>query len=63
MIHAHIYNENINDGDHGPMYLKLQDKINKDAGTQITITCDVNKEIRVLQKHVWRCNRPCRKSY
>ncbi|KAL0266826.1 UNVERIFIED_CONTAM: hypothetical protein PYX00_009265 [Menopon gallinae] len=61
MIHAYLFvTRNYKDrDDHGPEFHKHMYRINKEAGTNITVYHDFNDEVAYYQKHIWRCNGPC----
>ncbi|KAF5279355.1 hypothetical protein FQA39_LY05465 [Lamprigera yunnana] len=61
MIHAYLFvtdNNTDHDG-HGPQFHKHMDRINQEAGTNITVYHDFHDEVRLYQQHWWRCNGPC----
>ncbi|XP_075218187.1 DNA-dependent metalloprotease SPRTN [Lycorma delicatula] len=61
MIHAYLFvtqNDRDRDG-HGPEFKKHMHRINNLAGTNITIYHSFHNEVKVYQKHWWRCNGPC----
>ncbi|KAI4470043.1 hypothetical protein MML48_1g18655 [Holotrichia oblita] len=67
MIHAYLFvthNNRDRDG-HGPEFHKHMFRINKEAGTNITVYHSFHDEVRLYQQHWWRCNGPCqtRKPY
>lgn len=41
------------------MYGTCFNRINKEAGTHISVYHTFHDEVRHYQKHVWRCNGPC----
>ncbi|CAH0395595.1 unnamed protein product [Bemisia tabaci] len=62
MIHAYLFvtaNNRDRDG-HGPEFHKHMGRINKEAGTKITVYHSFHDEVRLYQQHWWRCNGPCR---
>ncbi|XP_061609888.1 DNA-dependent metalloprotease SPRTN isoform X1 [Phyllopteryx taeniolatus] len=67
MIHALLFvTQNNRDRDgHGPEFCKHMNRINKDAGTSITVYHNFNDEVDVYRQHWWRCDGPCqtRKPY
>ncbi|XP_050462196.1 DNA-dependent metalloprotease dvc-1 isoform X1 [Cataglyphis hispanica] len=61
MIHAYLFLTN-NDSDrdgHGPNFCKHMYRINKEAGTNITIYHNFHDEVRLYRQHWWKCNGPC----
>ncbi|XP_068085362.1 DNA-dependent metalloprotease dvc-1 isoform X2 [Anabrus simplex] len=63
MIHAFLFitdNDRDRDG-HGPQFRKHMDRINKEAGTNITIYHTFHAEVELYQQHWWRCDGPCQK--
>ncbi|VEN42915.1 unnamed protein product [Callosobruchus maculatus] len=64
MIHAFLFvtfNEKER-AEHGPEFKKHMRRLNKDAGTAITIYHDFHDEVDLYTKqHWWRCNGPCQK--
>ncbi|KAK0096087.1 hypothetical protein PV326_006501 [Microctonus aethiopoides] len=61
MIHGYLFltNNNRDRDGHGPEFCKHMDRINRDAGTNITIYHTFHDEVRLYQQHWWRCNGPC----
>lgn len=62
MIHAYLFltnNDRDRDG-HGPTFCKHMCRINKEAGTNITIYHNFHNEVKLYQNHWWKCNGPCR---
>ncbi|PIK38535.1 putative sprT-like domain-containing protein Spartan-like [Apostichopus japonicus] len=61
MIHAYLFvTQNNRDRDgHGPEFCKHKDRINKEAGTKITIYHSFHDEVENYRQHWWRCNGPC----
>ncbi|XP_053999535.1 DNA-dependent metalloprotease SPRTN isoform X2 [Hylaeus anthracinus] len=62
MIHGYLFltNNNRDRDGHGPEFCKHMNRINKEAGTKITIYHSFNDEVKLYQQHWWRCNGPCR---
>ncbi|XP_072749863.1 DNA-dependent metalloprotease SPRTN [Anoplolepis gracilipes] len=61
MIHAYLFltnNDRDRDG-HGPNFCKHMYRINKEAGTNITIYHNFHDEVRLYKQHWWKCNGPC----
>ncbi|XP_071652056.1 uncharacterized protein Mh [Temnothorax longispinosus] len=61
MIHAYLFltnNDRDRDG-HGPNFCKHMHRINKEAGTNITIYHDFHDEVKLYRQHWWKCNGPC----
>ncbi|KAK1135786.1 hypothetical protein K0M31_000360 [Melipona bicolor] len=63
MIHGYLFltNNNRDRDGHGPEFCKHMDRINKAAGTKITIYHSFHDEVRLYQQHWWRCNGACQK--
>ncbi|OAD46963.1 hypothetical protein WN48_06231 [Eufriesea mexicana] len=63
MIHGYLFltNNNRDRNGHGPEFCKHMDRINKAAGTKITIYHSFHDEVRLYQQHWWRCDGPCQK--
>ncbi|XP_076236231.1 DNA-dependent metalloprotease SPRTN isoform X2 [Calliopsis andreniformis] len=63
MIHGYLFltNNNRDRDGHGPEFCKHMDRINKAAGTRITIYHSFHDEVKLYQQHWWRCNGPCQK--
>ncbi|XP_024943002.1 sprT-like domain-containing protein Spartan isoform X2 [Cephus cinctus] len=61
MIHGYLFltNNNRDREGHGPEFCKHMVRINKEAGTNITIYHTFNAEVRLYQQHWWRCEGPC----
>ncbi|XP_014475058.1 PREDICTED: sprT-like domain-containing protein Spartan [Dinoponera quadriceps] len=61
MIHAYLFltNNNRNRDGHGPNFCEHMHRINKEAGTNITIYHSFHDEVRLYQQHWWKCNGPC----
>ncbi|XP_057323033.1 DNA-dependent metalloprotease SPRTN [Microplitis mediator] len=61
MIHGYLFvtNNNRDRDGHGPEFCKHMERINREAGTKITIYHDFHDEVRLYQQHWWRCNGPC----
>ncbi|XP_067009926.2 DNA-dependent metalloprotease dvc-1 [Anabrus simplex] len=63
MIHAYLFvtcNNRDRDG-HGPEFHKHMHRINKEAGTNITVYHSFHAEVKLYQQHWWRCDGPCHK--
>lgn len=62
MIHAYLYlTRNFKDrGEHGDEFKSHMDRINRLAGTHITVYHSFHDEVNHARQHVWRCNGPCR---
>ncbi|XP_011154891.1 uncharacterized protein LOC105192440 isoform X2 [Harpegnathos saltator] len=62
MIHAYLFltNNNRDRDGHGPNFCEHMYRINKEAGTNITIYHNFHDEVRLYQQHWWKCNGPCR---
>ncbi|KAL6253498.1 hypothetical protein P5V15_011485 [Pogonomyrmex californicus] len=61
MIHAYLFltnNDRDRDG-HGPNFCKHMHRINKEAGTNITIYHNFHDEVKLYRQHWWKCNGPC----
>ncbi|XP_051171572.1 DNA-dependent metalloprotease dvc-1-like isoform X2 [Leptopilina boulardi] len=65
MIHAFLFvtNNNRDRDGHGPEFCKHMHRINKEAGTNITIYHTFHAEVKLYQQHWWRCNGPCQKKH
>ncbi|XP_017876856.1 sprT-like domain-containing protein Spartan [Ceratina calcarata] len=63
MIHGYLFltNNNRDRDGHGPEFCKHMDRINREAGTKITIYHSFHEEVKLYQQHWWRCNGPCQK--
>ncbi|KNC96182.1 uncharacterized protein SPPG_08337 [Spizellomyces punctatus DAOM BR117] len=61
MIHAYLFvTQNNRDREgHGPEFLKLAERINKQAGTNITVYHNFHDEVNHYRVHVWKCDGPC----
>ncbi|KAF9920088.1 hypothetical protein FBU30_010128 [Linnemannia zychae] len=61
MIHAYLFvTQAIQDHDgHGADFQYHMNRINKAAGTTITIYHTFHDEVRYYKTHVWKCNGPC----
>ncbi|KAG0280173.1 hypothetical protein BGZ96_001655 [Linnemannia gamsii] len=61
MIHAYLFvTQAIQDHDgHGSDFQLHMNRINKAAGTTITIYHTFHDEVRYYKTHVWKCNGPC----
>ncbi|XP_023290456.1 sprT-like domain-containing protein Spartan [Orussus abietinus] len=61
MIHGYLFltnNDRDRDG-HGPQFCKHMNRINQEAGTNITIYHSFHEEVKLYQQHWWRCDGPC----
>lgn len=61
MIHAYLFltnNDRDRDG-HGPIFCKHMHRINREAGTNITIYHNFHDEVKLYRQHWWKCNGPC----
>ncbi|KAI4484680.1 hypothetical protein M0804_007246 [Polistes exclamans] len=63
MIHGYLFltNNNRDRDGHGPEFCKHMHRINKEAGTNITIYHTFHDEVKLYQQHWWRCDGPCHK--
>ncbi|XP_006622194.1 sprT-like domain-containing protein Spartan isoform X2 [Apis dorsata] len=63
MIHGYLFltNNNRDRDGHGPEFCKHMHRINRVAGTKITIYHNFHDEVKLYQQHWWRCNGPCQK--
>ncbi|KAK2579021.1 hypothetical protein KPH14_002815 [Odynerus spinipes] len=63
MIHGYLFitNNNRDRDGHGPEFCKHMNRINKEAGTNITIYHSFHDEVRLYKQHWWRCDGPCQK--
>ncbi|KAL4238550.1 hypothetical protein ACF0H5_003257 [Mactra antiquata] len=62
MIHAYLFvtdNNKDHDG-HGPEFHKHMYRINKEAGTNISVYHNFHDEVDTYRQHWWRCDGPCR---
>ncbi|KAI1318532.1 hypothetical protein EDD11_006414 [Mortierella claussenii] len=61
MIHAYLFvTKTIQDHDgHGTDFQYHMNRINKAAGTSITIYHTFHDEVRHYLTHIWKCNGPC----
>lgn len=62
MIHAYLFvtdNNKDHDG-HGPEFHKHMYRINKAAGTKISVYHNFHDEVDVYKQHWWRCDGPCK---
>lgn len=62
MIHAFLFVLNIREsnGGHGPNFKKIMERINRTAGTNITVYHTFHDEVNLYKTHVWRCNGICK---
>ncbi|XP_033610461.1 sprT-like domain-containing protein Spartan isoform X2 [Cryptotermes secundus] len=63
MIHAYLFvtHNNRDREGHGPEFSKHMHRINKEAGTNITIFHSFHDEVKLYQQHWWRCDGPCQR--
>ncbi|KAI8505400.1 hypothetical protein Bbelb_165890 [Branchiostoma belcheri] len=63
MIHALLFvTHNNKDHDaHGPEFHKHMHRINKQAGTNISVYHNFHDEVDAYRQHWWRCDGPCQK--
>ncbi|OAD79253.1 hypothetical protein PHYBLDRAFT_58304 [Phycomyces blakesleeanus NRRL 1555(-)] len=65
MIHAYLFitkGHSSHDG-HGPEFLEIANRINKDANTNITVYHNFHDEVSYYRQHRWQCNaRPLPRS-
>lgn len=66
MIHAYLFitnNKDHRDRDgHGSEFCKHMYRINKEAGTKISIYHNFNEEVMLYKQHWWRCNGSCQQN-
>ena len=66
MIHAFLFvTQNFDDYDaeydgHGENFQREMQRVNSEAGTNVTIYHDFYAEMDIYAVYVWRCNGPCR---
>ena len=62
MIHALLFvtHQDDNHESHGAIFHSHMFRINKIAGCNITVFHNFHDEVRFYQKHVWKCDGPCR---
>jgi predicted SprT family Zn-dependent metalloprotease len=62
MIHAYLFvtDGNTDHDGHGDAFHYHMDRINRDAGTEITVYHSFRDEVDSFRKHVWQCDGPCR---
>lgn len=62
MIHAFLFltNNNRDRDGHGPEFHKHMYRINKEAGTKISVYHSFHDEVRHFKVHHWRCTGPCK---
>lgn len=62
MIHAFLFvtDRNSEREEHGPKFHSHMYRINKEAGTNITVYHTFHDEVRHYKTHWWRCNGPCK---
>ncbi|GAB5593577.1 hypothetical protein Unana1_08477 [Umbelopsis nana] len=63
MIHALLFvtQRNTDHDGHGPQFLMHAARINKLAGTNITVYHNFRDEVKYHRTHVWKCDGPCSK--
>ncbi|GIY32505.1 DNA-dependent metalloprotease dvc-1 [Caerostris extrusa] len=63
MIHAYLFvTANNKDRDaHGPEFLSHMHRINKEAGTKISVYHSFHDEVDSYRTHWWKCDGPCQK--
>ncbi|XP_071455028.1 DNA-dependent metalloprotease dvc-1 [Hetaerina americana] len=63
MIHAYLFvtHNNRDRNGHGPEFHKHMHRINKSAGTKITVFHTFHDEVRSYQQHWWKCQGPCQR--
>lgn len=62
MIHAYLFLTNTRDHSrdgHGPEFCKHMYRINKGAGTNISIYHNFHEEVKLYKQHWWKCNGSC----
>lgn len=61
MIHGYLFltNNNRDRDGHGPEFCKHMNRINMEAGTNITIYHSFHDEVNSYKQHWWKCNGPC----
>lgn len=61
MIHAYLFlsNEDRDRDGHGYNFCKHMFRINREAGTNITIYHNFHDEVKLYKQHWWKCNGPC----
>lgn len=62
MIHAYIFAKfggTLQRDGHGPDFLAVMHRINKAAGSSITVYHTFHAEVKACRVHVWRCQGPC----
>ncbi|KAI6190163.1 SprT-like domain-containing protein [Aphelenchoides bicaudatus] len=61
MIHAYLFvtERNTDRGGHGENFQAHMHRINRLAGTNITIYHSFHAEVNVYKRHVWKCNGIC----
>lgn len=62
MIHAYLFIKNIREGNggHGPNFKRMMERINRVAGTNITVYHTFHDEVAQYKTHVWQCNGICK---
>ncbi len=61
MIHAYLFvtdGQDDHDG-HGPAFHEHMLRINKEAGTKISVYHSFHDEVALYKQHWWKCNGPC----
>lgn len=62
MIHAYIFVKfggTLHRDGHGPDFQAIMNRINKAAGSNITVYHTFHAEVRACRTHVWRCQGQC----
>ena len=63
MIHAYLFVTDGNDDHdgHGPAFHEHMFRINKEAGTNISVYHNFHDEVALYKTHWWKCDGPCQK--
>ena len=61
MIHAYLFVTDGNDDHdgHGPAFHEHMFRINKEAGTNISVYHNFHDEVALYKTHWWKCDGPC----
>ncbi|XP_049831889.1 DNA-dependent metalloprotease SPRTN-like isoform X1 [Schistocerca gregaria] len=61
MIHAYLFvrNKDRDRSEHGPEFHKYMRRINREAGTSITVFHEFDDEVEFYRQHWYRCDGPC----
>lgn len=61
MIHAYLFVTDGNDDHdgHGPAFHEHMFRINKEAGTKISVYHNFHDEVAIYKTHWWKCEGPC----